>query len=137
MAVFNGKKMLVVVDGSTIAATKSFTLTVDVDLPDATSKDDDAWGNTIYGAKRWSVDFDALYDPSATFTLEEIYDLVDEETTVTLEMAVIDGVGGGLCFSGEANCGGFTLTAGLNEAVGYTGKFQSAGKLNKGTVASS
>ena len=137
MAVFNGKKMLVIVDGVTIAATKSFTLTVDVDLPDATTKDDDAWGNSIYGAKSWNVTVDGLYDPSATFGIEEIYDMIDNETTAYLEMAVIDGTGGGLCFAGNANSTGFALTADLNAPVTMSGGFKHAGKLNKGTVASS
>lgn len=137
MAKLNGIKMLVLVDGVTIAGTKSFTLNLASELPDATTKDDDAWGSTIYGAKNWDVTFDGLFDPSAVYGVEEIYDMIEGDDTVVLEMAVIDGTGGGLVFRGNANCTGLTLTAPVNEPISYSGGFKGVGKLNKGTVATS
>lgn len=137
MAKLSGKKMLVIVDGVTMAATKSFTLTINSNLIDTTTKDSDAWGDSLYGFKDWEVTFDGLYDPAATFNAEEVYDAIVGDTTVTLEMAVIDGTGGGLVFSGEANATGFTMTAGYNEAVTFSGGFKGAGTLSKGTVATS
>jgi len=137
MAKLAGKKMLVVVDGVTMAATMSFSLTVNSNLIDITTKDSDAWGDSLYGFKDWEVSFEGLYDPSATFNAEEVYDAIVADDPVYLEMAVIDGTGGGLVFSGNANATGFTMTAAYNDAVSFSGSFKGAGTLSKGTVATS
>ena len=137
MAKLAGKKMLVVVDGVTMAATKSFTLTINSNLIDTTTKDSDAWGESLYGFKDWEVSFDGLYDPAAAFNVEELFDAILADTTVTLEMAVIDGTGGGLVFRGEANSTGLTMSAAYNDAVTFSGTFKGAGVLAKGTVATS
>lgn len=137
MAKLNGRYMRMIVGGLTLAGCKSFTLNVDVDNPDATTKDDDAWGSSIYGSKKWNVSYEALYDPSGTFSVEEIYDILDNDTEVILEMAVIDGVGGGLVLHGAANSGGFSLTAENNAPISLSGTFNNVGKLYKGTVAAS
>lgn len=137
MAKLSGKKMFVLVGGSVIAASKSFTLNVEVDNPDATTKDDDAWGNSIYGSKKWTVSFEALYDPAAVYNLEEYFDQIDADTTIVLEMAVIDGTGGGLLLRGNANISGFTLTAAISDPISWSGGFTGAGALTRGTVASS
>lgn len=137
MAKLAGKNMLVVVDGVVMAATKSFTLTINSNLIDITTKDSDAWGDTLYGFKDWEVSFDGLYDPDATYNVEEVYDAIVADDTVYLEMAVIDGTGGGLVFSGNANSTGLTMSAGYNDAVSFSGTFKGAGLLSKGTVASS
>lgn len=137
MAKLSGKNMLVLVNGTAIGGTKSFTLTINSNLIDTTTKDSDAWGDSLYGSKDWEVSFDGLYDPDATVNAEEIYDAIVGDTTVILEMAVIDGTGGGLVFRGNANATGLTLSAGYNEAVTMSGGFKGAGELEKGTVATS
>jgi predicted secreted protein len=137
MAKLAGKNMLVVIDGVTMAATRSFTLTINSNLIDTTTKDSDAWGDTLYGFKDWEVSFDGLYDPSAVFNAEEVYDAILADDTVFLEMAVIDGTGGGLVFSGNANATGLTMSAAYNDAVTFSGSFKGAGLLSKGTVATS
>jgi len=137
MAKLSGKKMLVLVNGTVIGGTKSFTLTINSNLIDTTTKDSDAWGDSLYGFKDWEVSFDGLYDPSAAMNAEEIFDLIVGDTTAILEMAVIDGTGGGLVFRGNANATGLTLGAAYNEAVTVSGGFKGAGELTKGTVATS
>jgi predicted secreted protein len=137
MAKLSGKNMLVLVGGTAIGGTKSFTLTVNSNLIDTTTKDSDAWGDSLYGSKDWEVSFDGLYDPSNTMNAEEIFDLITGDTTAILEMAVIDGTGGGLVFRGNANATGLTMTAGYNDAVSMSGGFKGAGELTKGTVATS
>ena len=137
MAKLSGKNMLVLVNGTVMAATKNFTLTINSNLIDTTTKDSTAWGDTLYGFKDWEVTFDGLYDPAAVFNAEEVYDAIVADTTVILEMAVIDGTGGGLVFRGNANATGFTMSAAYNEAVTFSGGFKGAGALNKGTVATS
>lgn len=132
-----GKKMLLVVDGVTLGATKSFTLTINNNVIDTTTKDSDAWGDSIPGFKDWEVTFDGLYDPDNPMNAEEIYDAIENDSTAFIEIAVIDGTGGGLCFSGNGNPTGLTLTGGYNDAVAMSGGYKGVGKINKGTVATS
>ena len=129
--------MLVIVDGVTIAATKSFTLDLKSTNIDTTSKDSEGWVYRIYGLRDWSVSFDGLFDPSATFGVEEIFDMIDTRDGVLVEMAVIDGTGGGFLLKGNVVSSGLTLTAGMEDAVTYSGTFEANGPLDKGTVASS
>jgi len=137
MKKINGRLMRVVVGGKVLAGCKSFTLDVAVDNPDSSTKDDDAWGSTIYGSKKWSVSYDALYDSTGLVSVEEIYDILAADTEVLLELAMIDGIGGGLVFHGTACSGGFSMTAENNQPISFTGTFTGVGELQKGTVSSS
>lgn len=137
MAKLNGRKMLVLVDGTAIGGTKTFTLDIAVDLPDASSKDSDGWAENIYGQKSWTCSFDGLYDPTETYNLEEVFDELDAEDEIVLEMAVIDGTGGGLVFRGNAKVASLSLTADNEQPATFSGSFTGSGELNKGTVASS
>jgi hypothetical protein len=137
MAVFNGTKMLLVVDGVTMGASEDFTLNINASNIKYSSKDSGNWAYRLYGEKDWDVSFSNLCDPSLTFNVEEIFDILDAETRVFLEMAVIDGTGGGLKFSGYALGKNLSLSAKKNEAVSINGGFEADGPIDKGTVASS
>lgn len=137
MGKLNGTSMLVIVDGVTLAGTKSFTLDINVDLPDATTKDSDGWAENIHGLRSWSVSFDGLYDPTLTYNSEEIFDEIDGRDELYLEMAVIDGTGGGLVYSGNAKVASLSYTADQESPVTISGSFTGSGDLDKGTVATS
>lgn len=137
MAKLSGKKMLVLVGGVAIGASKSFTLTINSQTIDTTSKDSDAWGESLYGSKDWNVSIDGLYDPASPMNAEELFDAIVNDTRLLLEMAVIDGTGGGLVFRGYANASGLTIGASYNDAVTFSGTLTGDGELGKGTVATS
>jgi len=128
---------LVIVDGVTIGATRSFTLDVRQANIDTSSKDSSGWTDRIGGKRDWSVTFDGLYDPSGTYNFEQLFDELDGRSQVFLEMAVIDGTGGSEVYSGYAYISAISLTGPAEEAVSYSGTFEGDGDLNKGTVASS
>lgn len=137
MAKLNGTSMLVIVDGATIGGTKSFTLDIRNANIDSSSKDSEGWTDRIAGKRDWSVTFDGLYDPAGVFNFEQLFDSVDTRDQVQLEMAVIDGTGGGELYEGYAILSSLSLTANMEDAVTYSGTFESDGPLDKGTVASS
>lgn len=137
MAALNGTKMLVVVSGTTIGATKSFTLDIRETNIDASSKDSAGWTDRIAGKRDWSVSFDGLYDPAGVYNFEQLFDGLDTRTRVLLEMAVIDGTGGSELYKGYAYPAGLALTAGTEDAITYSGSFEADGPLDKGTVVSS
>jgi predicted secreted protein len=137
MAKLNGTNMRVLVSGTAIGGTKSFTLNLTRANIDISSKDSSGWTDRIYGKGDWNVSFDGLYDPALTWNVEELYTMLNSKTTVVLECAVIDGTGGGLVYRGSAIASNLTLTAGAEEAVTINGTFEGTGSLTQGTVASS
>lgn len=138
MAKLNGTKMLVLVDGVAIGATKSFTLDIKAANLDTSSKDSAGWTDRgAQGKRDWTVSFDGLYDPSGVYNFEQLFDMIDTRDQVLLEMAMIDGTGGGELYKGYARPSGLTLTAAMEEPVTISGTFEGDGDINKGTVASS
>ena len=137
MAKLNGTNMKVLVNGTQVGATKSFTLNLNRTNIKTSSKDSGGFTDRIYGSGDWDVTFDGLYDPALTWNVEELYTMLDGKTAVTLEMAVIDSVGGGLVYRGNALAKNLNLTAPMEEAVTITGGFEANGRLIQGTVSSS
>jgi predicted secreted protein len=76
MAVINGTSLTLYVsnndssaDADTwlpVALSKSASLNISADLPDASNKDSNGWSEVIGGQKSWSIDFEALVDLSLT-----------------------------------------------------------------------
>lgn len=129
--------MLVVVDATTIAGTKSFTLTLDQNNIDSSSKDSSGWTDRIPGKRDWSVSFDGLYDPAGVYNMEQLFDEINGRSKVYLEMATIDGTGGGEVYKGYAYGRNCTLVANMEDVVTISGTFEADGALSKGTVATS
>jgi predicted secreted protein len=137
MSKLNGTNMRVLVSGTAIGGTKSFTLNLTRSNIDTSSKDSSGWTNRIYGKGDWNVSFDGLYDPALTWNIEELYTMLNSKTSVVLECAVIDGTGGGLVYRGTAIASNLSMTAAAEEAVTISGTFEADGALVQGTVASS
>ena len=130
--------MLVVIDGTSVGGTKSFTLDLKVANINTSDKGSQGYTNRMRGQRDWSVAFDGLYDPSGVLNFEQLFDMLDAANTqVFLEMACIDGTGGGEKYSGYAVPAGLTLVANMEDAVTVSGNFEADGPLDKGTVASS
>ena len=138
MAVVNGSLVMFTMDGHPMGCAKSCTLTYDVDTPDASCKESN--GNTyrIAGKMDWGGSFDGLYDPSGTYNFEYLFDEVKSRSTSTIvEVANIDGAGGGEVYRGVAIINHIELGADMEVPATYAGTFVANGPLNKGTVSSS
>lgn len=138
MAVINGTLVMFTMDGHPMGCAKSCTLNINVDTPDASSKDSAGWAYVIAGQRSWDGSFDGLYDPSGSYNFEYLYDeIASRSISTVVEIANIDGTGGGEVYRGVAviNQGG--LTADMEQPGTYTGTFKGNGQLNKGTVATS
>lgn len=138
MAVVNGTLVMFTMDGHPMGAAKSCTLNINVDAPDASSKDSAGWKAGIAGQRSWDGSFDGLYDPSGTYNFEYVYDeIVSRSITTVVEVANIDGTGGGEVYRGVAIITNLSLTAEMEAPATYSGSFTGNGILNKGTVATS
>jgi len=66
MSKLNGTNMRVLVNGTSIGGTKSFTLNLNRSNIKTSSKDSGGYTDRIYGEGDWDVTFDGLYDPALT-----------------------------------------------------------------------
>lgn len=138
MAVVNGTLVMFTMDGHPMGAAKSCTLNMNVDTPDASNKDSAGWAGAIAGLRSWDISFDGLYDPSGTYNFEYLYDeVVSRSITTVVEIANIDGTGGGEVYRGTAILNSLSLSAEMEAPATYSGSAKGTGVLNKGTVASS
>ena len=138
MAVVNGTLVMFTMDGHPMGAAKSCTLNINVDTPDASNKDSAGYSASIAGQISWDGSFDGLYDPSGTYNFEYLYDeVVSRSITTVVEIANIDGTGGGEVYRGTAILNSLSLTADMEQPATYSGTFKGTGRINKGTVATS
>lgn len=135
MAKLNGTNLLVYVGSNAIGGTRSCTLNISQDTPDATTKDSSGWKEVIEGLREWSIDFDGLYDPTHTEGLEERIDaIIDRDGAVTVKVSTEES--GDTYWTGSAVMSSATLEAPMEDVTSYSGTLVGTGALAKATVSS-
>lgn len=129
---FNGTLLNVYIDNTIIGCATSSELTINVDLADATCKDDGGWADHIAGLRDWSVSTDGLVKFDGNNNVEDLYDLLSGRSVVTLKFTT--NVTGDLVFSGQASVASLSVSAEMEAAVTYSAEFTGKGPLTKGTV---
>jgi predicted secreted protein len=129
---FNGTLLNVYIDDVIIGCATSSELSVNVDLADATCKDDGGWADHIQGLRDWSVSTDGLVAYDGTNNIGDLYTLLSGRTSVTLKFTT--NVTGDLVFSGSASVASISVSAEMEAAVTYSVEFTGKGVLTKGTV---
>lgn len=66
MGAINGTSIIIYSDGLPIAMQKGMSITVDIDLPDATNKESAGWAEHIQGMLSAKIDFDSIFATSVT-----------------------------------------------------------------------
>lgn len=130
---FNGTLLNVYIDNVIIGCATSSELSVNVDLADATCKDDGGWADHIHGLRDWSVSTDGLVAYDGTNNIGDLYTLLSGRTSVTLKFTT--NVTGDLVFSGTASVASISVSAEMEAAVTYSVEFTGKGPLTKATVA--
>lgn len=129
---FNGTLLNVYLNNVIIGCATSSELSVNVDLADATCKDDGGWANHIHGLRDWSVSTDGLVAYDGTNNIGDLYTLLSGRTSVTLKFTT--NVTGDLVFSGTASVASISVSAEMESAVTYSVEFTGKGALTKATV---
>jgi predicted secreted protein len=129
---FNGTLLNVYIDNVIIGCATSSELSVNVDLADATCKDDGGWADHIHGLRDWSVSTDGLVAYDGTNNIGDLYTLLSGRTSVTLKFTT--NVTGDLVFSGTASVASISVSAEMEAAVTYSVEFTGKGALTKATV---
>lgn len=129
--VFNGTDMVVLVDGVVLGHTTSCTLSVEADLPDASTKDSAGWAEHIKGQRSWSVDFEGLMAYDGSIPSPEVLDYILNRTTVTLRFSTQET--GDAYWTGSASLASYEISAEMESPTSASGSFTGNGALSKAT----
>jgi len=131
MAIINGTNLLVFVDGTAVASSQDCQITLNNDLPDATTKDSEGWSEHIVGLKDWSGSCSGLYDPAnANTTIEDIMETIINGTEVEIRFGVA--ANGSVFYRGNAHFSSAGITAPMEAASSYDISFTGNGPLEAG-----
>jgi TP901-1 family phage major tail protein len=128
----NGTLILVDKDGTALASTTDATLNVNLDTPDASTKDSAGWQEVIAGQKSWSIDVDGLatFDYSTSEagqgTVMRLVEDLRNRTSVAVKFLPDSGV----TYYGNAYVSSISVGAPNEDVSTISGSFTGNGPLN-------
>ena len=129
MAKLNGTLYVPYSSTDKVLSTTNATLNVDVDLPDVTNKESAGWAEHINGLRKWSIDFDGLYDESGSgVTPDEIMAAIIARTADT-DISFKPTTGATKGWHGNGTYKNLKLSAPLEGPLGVSGSIQGNGAL--------
>jgi len=140
MAAINGTlvKLLIKRPGDsefiTVGAAQSDSFTIDVDLPDASTKGSAGWDAHIQAMRSGSGSITGLHDPTEEFTEAEVYAMIANRESAKLQIGTME-VGSGY-FEFDASISNFTKNSEMESPVGFDFGYKSNGKVDYLTVGS-
>lgn len=138
MAAVNGTLILVNDDGTAFAGTTSATLNIEMDLPDASTKDSAGWAEHIQGQKSWSVDLDGIATFTVTSgTVDVLLNYLLDRTQATIEFEPQGGAytTKGVSYVGTASLSSVSLVANNEDTATVSGSFTGTGALTRVAVS--
>lgn len=134
MAAINGTLIVLNDNGTAFALTTSATLNVEMDLPDASSKQSSGWADHIQGQRSFSVDLDGLADFEVSGSVQVLVDYILNRTTVSIEFEPSAGFAGGTkgySYQGDVSCSSVSIVAANEDTATLSGSFVGTGELTK------
>ena len=145
-SVFNGTSLVVLIGTEVIAYATSCSLSLNIDTPDASTKQSLGWADEIGGQKSWSLTTDGLATviPGSVATYvstTELNNLAIARAAVTVKFTTVDNstvggvtpVSGDTIYSGSAFIESVDMTADMENPVTYSVSFKGTGPLTIGT----
>jgi predicted secreted protein len=145
-SVFNGTSLVVLIGTEVIAYATSCSLSLNIDTPDASTKQSLGWADEIGGQRSWSLTTDGLATvvPGSVATYistTELNNLAITRAAVTVKFTTVDNstvggvtpVSGDTIYSGSAFIESVDLTADMENPVTYSVSFKGTGPLTIGT----
>lgn len=129
MAKVNGTTMLIQSGSDTLLWTKSCTLNIEQDLPDATTKDSSGWAEHINGLRSWTIDFDGAWDVSGSgMTPNELIAIIVGRTAdATVKFGTSAAFATG--FTGSATVKNISVSAPMEDTATFSGQLVGNGAL--------
>lgn len=126
MALVNGTNLvLYAVDGGSNYAfghSRSFTLNIEANPIDVTSRDSQGWAESIMGSRSFTLDFEGLVDYGDYISPSWIQSAMENKTKFLVKFT--DDLGGSLVFNGYVYVSSMTIDAPMEDVVTYSGTLQ-------------
>lgn len=133
MAKINGSNLVLKIDGVAVACSKSCSLSIEQDLPDASCKGSNGWAEHINGQKSWSIECEGLLDFSATYGGQSASTALINGTSATLLFTT--GTSNDIEWTGTANVSSLSIESGMEDVVTYSASFTGTGALTQQTTS--
>lgn len=129
----NGTNLLVYVNGTAIAGSRSCTLTTSHEVRDTTTKASAGWGEVKEGKRSWSVSCEGLVAMDASTTaFDDLYTLlITNRTSVSLKFS--SEASGDAWWHGMAMATDFSMEAPLEDSTTFSASFNGTGVLTQVT----
>ena len=144
--IFNGTSLVVLIGTEVIGYATSCSLSLNIDTPDASTKQSLGWADEIGGQRSWSLTTDGLATvvPGTVATYistAELNALAIARTSVTVKFTTVDNstvggvtpVTGDVIYSGSAFIESVDMTADMENPVTYSVSFKGTGVLGIAT----
>lgn len=132
MAVKCGSLIFIKIGGVVFSGLTSNTLNFTVDTPECTTKDSNNHKEYYACEDGWTIDFEALHDPTGTYNLDEVFATAQAKSAVAVIMGGV--VAGDQIASGSGIINSLTWGAPKNDNATVNGSIQGTGALTIGTV---
>lgn len=131
--VFNGTDLIIKVNGTAIGHTTSCSMSLSLDMADATTKDSAGWSEGIPALKSGEISFDGLVDYQDSKNAIALTDLLIARTEVTAVFGTA--VSGDSVYTASGYITSLEQTADMESSVSYSGTITLTGAVVKSTNA--
>ena len=121
MAKINGTLNAVLSGSDKILHSTSATLTVNVNLADTSTKDDEGWSTHLKGRRDWTIEVDGLYDTTGDgLTPDAILSAIIDRTADTVIKFTTDDPTNSDGWTGNGTFSDVTITGASEEAITFS-----------------
>ena len=131
--VFNGTNLILKIEDTTLGHTTSCTLTLNNDLPEATTKDSSGFQEVIAGVMSGELSFDGLVAYDDTANAIQLADYLLARTQLTCVFGTT--VTGDAVYTAEGFLSSVEMSAEMESPVSYSGSITLTGAITKSTNA--
>lgn len=129
MAVFNGTNLILKIEDTALGHSTSCTLTLNNDLPEATTKDSSGFQEVIAGVMSGEISFDGLVDYSDSANAIELADYLLARTQITCVFGTT--TTGDAIYTAEGFLSSVEMSAEMESPVSYSGSITLTGSITK------
>ena len=132
MAKINATNFLIQKDGNVIAHSTSATISINLDTPDASTKNSGGYAEVIAGQRSWEGSVEGLVDYTGTFGAQGLAVLLNDRTSFTVLFT--DEISTHQTYTGTAYITSYEENGENEQALSYSVSFIGTGALTIGTV---
>jgi hypothetical protein len=131
--VFNGTNLILKIEDTALGHTTSCSLSLNNDLPEATTKDSNGFQEVIAGVMSGELSFDGLVAYDDTANGIELADYLLARTQLTCVFGTIES--GDAIFTAEGFLSSVEMSAEMESPVSYSGSITLTGAITKSVNA--